>query len=415
MSNDDSTKGMYCNFCGKSKHEVNHLISGPEVYICDECIDMCKNLVQDADLVKNPEVQTKDKLSDSFSILKPKEIFDKLSEDVVGQDYAKKVLSVAAYNHYKRINSESTVNISKSNILLIGPTGCGKTLLAESLAKLLDVPFAMTDATTLTEAGYVGEDVENLVKRLLENADNDIDKAQRGIVFVDEIDKIARKSENPSITKDVGGEGVQQALLKLIEGSIIGIGKGKRKNPEESTVSIDTKNILFICSGAFQGIEKVVNGRNDSSTAIGLTSNIKDTSNDKNLTEAMKNVMPEDLAKYGLIPEFIGRLPVIATLSEVKEETLIQILTEPKDSLVNQYSELFGSEGIDIEFNVDALKEIAKVALKRKTGARGLKSIVENTLIDTMFNAPSIDGLEKIVVTKDCINGESSPELIMSE
>ena len=408
----DNKKELYCNFCSSAKHEVDQLISGPEVYICNECVEMCHELVQNNKAKKESSeaVESKD-----FELLTPQEIYEKLSDAVVGQEYAKKVLSVAAYNHYKRINSTSEIEISKSNVLLIGPTGCGKTLLAKTLAKTLDVPVAITDATTLTEAGYVGEDVENLVKRLLQDADNDIDKAQRGIIFVDEIDKISRKSENPSITKDVGGEGVQQALLKLIEGSVVNIGKGKRKNPEESTTSIDTSNILFICSGAFQGIEKIVNNRANENTGIGLTCAVKDVSKEKNVTEVMKNVKPEDLTKFGLIPEFIGRLPVIASLSEVDEDTLVKILTEPKNSVVKEYSELFRHDNVVLEFDDEALHEIAKVALKRKTGARGLKSIVENTLIDTMFKAPSTKGLSKVIVTKDSIDQKAEPTMVIKE
>lgn len=409
---DTENKALYCSFCSSAKHEVEHLITGPDVLICNECIEMCSELVKDQmeEVTPNESLENK-----AMRILKPQEIFDKLSENVVGQDYPKKVLAVAAYNHYKRLNNKSLVNIQKSNILLIGPTGSGKTLLAQTLAKILDVPFAIADATTLTEAGYVGEDVENLVKKLIDSASGDIDKAQRGIVFVDEIDKISRKSENPSITKDVGGEGVQQALLKLIEGAVIGVPKGKRKNPDESTLSIDTTNILFICSGAFHGIEKVVNKRTATNTGIGLTSNIKNKSKNKDLTTAMQDVEPEDLTNFGLIPEFIGRLPVIASLSEVTEDVLVQILKEPRDSLVNQYSELFKVENIGIEFNEDALQEIAKLALKRKSGARGLRSIVENTLMDTMFKAPSMDGLEKVIVTRQCINGKNSPSFILSK
>ena len=411
---DNENKDLYCSFCSSAKHEVGHLITGPEVYICDECISMCSALLAKKKREEQAENGELVESTSDFNVLTPQEIFDKLSEAVVGQDYAKKVLSVAAYNHYKRIHSKSEIGIDKSNILLIGPTGCGKTLLAKTLAKILDVPFAITDATTLTEAGYVGEDVENLVKRLLQASDNDIEKAERGIIFVDEIDKISRKSENPSITKDVGGEGVQQALLKLIEGSVVNVGKGKRKNPEEDATSVDTSNILFICSGAFQGIEKIVNSRTNSNSGIGITAQLKDESKDKNLTEVMKNVKPEDLTKFGLIPEFIGRLPVIASLSEVDEETLVKILTEPKDSIVKQYAELFKYENVGLEFNEDALQEIAKVALERRTGARGLKSIVENTLIDTMFKAPSVKGLEKVVVTKKSIQRTEEPELVIA-
>lgn len=407
-------KTVYCNFCGKSEHEVDHLISGPSVAICNECTSLCVDLIQQKNEHKDGSTST-ESIQES-SIKTPQEIYAFLNEHVVGQGYAKKVLSVAAYNHYKRLgNLSDDTKIDKSNILLIGPTGCGKTLLAETLARFLDVPIAITDATTLTEAGYVGEDVQNVVKRLVQKADGDIQKAQRGIIFIDEIDKISRKSENPSITKDVGGEGVQQALLKLIEGTIVTFGKEARKNPQEAGTDIDTSQILFICSGAFQGIEDLVNKRENSHNGIGLTASIKDKNKEKSISDAMKSLEPEDLVKFGLIPEFVGRLPVIASLTEVDKETLVKILTEPKNSLVNQYKKLFNIDGVELEFQEDALDVIADKAIKRKTGARGLRSIVENTLMETMFKSPSIKDLQKVVVTKSAVLQESDPDLIYKE
>ena len=406
---------LYCSFCGKSQHEVKHIVSGPSVFICDECAEMCNTLVKNE--IKDKQGNSNGSLNEnnqSDSIPKPQEIYNHLEDYVVGQDNAKKILSVAAYNHYKRLKNKTGVSIDKSNILLIGPTGCGKTLIAETLAKFLDVPFAMADATTLTESGYVGEDVENLIKKLLQNADNDIDKAQKGIVFIDEIDKLSRKSENPSITKDVGGEGVQQALLKLIEGSEVNVPKGKRKNPDEPATTVNTKNILFICSGAFQGVEDVVNKRTNKSNGICMTTPLDDKSKDKNATEAMKDIEPEDLYKFGLIPEFIGRLPVIASMSEVTEDILIKILTEPKNSITKQFSSLFQMEDVQLQFNEDALKQIAIEALKRKSGARGLRSIVESTLTNTMFSAPSIDNVSKVIITKESVLKESEPEIVIS-